>query len=143
MATSERDRRLRMSVQVTSSLALVVFIFWYVLRQFADLSEIWDAMRSLSPLEIAVLVIASALNLFTYWILNMIATPGLTLPQSIVMTESTTVVSNAVPAAGAGRRAGRACPPLTTTAAEGQVVPSRATAATTRSRSTLPMNRPP
>jgi putative heme transporter len=99
--TSERDRRLRKAVQVTISLALVVFIFWYVLGQFADISDVWDAMRTLSPLEIAVLVVAAGWNLVTYWILNMIATPGLTLPQSIVMTESTTAVSNAVPAGGA------------------------------------------
>jgi uncharacterized protein (TIRG00374 family) len=97
----ERDPRLRKAVQIAVSLALVVFIFWYVLRQFADLSEVWDAMRTLSPLEIAVLVVAAAWNLATYWILNMIATPGLTLPQSMVMTESTTAVSNAVPAGGA------------------------------------------
>ena len=101
MPTSERDPRLRKAVQIGISLALVVFIFWYVLRQFADLSEVWDAMRTLTPLEIAVLVVASAWNLVTYWILNVIATPGLTYPQSVVMTESTTAVSNAVPAGGA------------------------------------------
>jgi uncharacterized protein (TIRG00374 family) len=101
IVTSERDRRLRKAVQVAISLALVVLIFWYVLRQFADLSEIWDAMRTLTPLEIGVLIVASAWNLFTYWILNVIATPGLTFPQSMVMTESTTAVSNAVPAGGA------------------------------------------
>jgi uncharacterized protein (TIRG00374 family) len=98
---SERDPRLRKAVQIAVSLALVVLIFWYVLRQFADLSEVWDAMRTLSPLEITVLVIAAAWNLATYWILNVIATPGLTYPQSMVMTESTTAVANAVPAGGA------------------------------------------
>jgi putative heme transporter len=99
--TIVRDRRLRKAIQIAISLALVVFIFWYVLRQFADLSEIWDAMRTLTPFEIAGLVVASTWNLFTYWILNVIATPGLTLPQSMVMTESTTAVSNSVPAGGA------------------------------------------
>jgi uncharacterized protein (TIRG00374 family) len=98
---SERDPRLRKAVQIAVSLALVAFIFWYVLRQFADLSEVWDAMRTLTPIEIAVLVVAAAWNLATYWILNVIATPGLTLRQSMVMTESTTAVSNAVPAGGA------------------------------------------
>jgi uncharacterized protein (TIRG00374 family) len=96
-----QDRRLRKAIQIVISLVLVVFIFWYVLRQFADLSEIWDAMRTLTPIEIAGLVVVSAWNLVTYWILNMIATPGLTFSQSMVMTESTTAVSNAVPAGGA------------------------------------------
>ena len=98
---SERDPRLRKAVQIAVSVALVAFIFWYVLRQFADLSQVWDAMRTLTPLEIAVLVVAAAWNLATYWILNVIATPGLTFRQSMVMTESTTAVSNAVPAGGA------------------------------------------
>ena len=39
-----RDPRLRKVLQVLVSLALVVGIFWYVLQQFADLSEVWDAM---------------------------------------------------------------------------------------------------
>jgi putative heme transporter len=99
--TRERDPRLRKAVQIGVSLALVVFMFWFVLGQFADLSAVWDAMRSLSPLEIAVLVAAAGWNLVTYWILNIIATPGLTFGQSVVVTESTTAVSNAVPAGGA------------------------------------------
>ncbi len=101
MPTIVRDPRLRKAIQIAVSLALVVFIFWYVLRQFADLSQIWDAMRTLTPLEIGGLVVAAGWNLVTYWILNMIATPGLTFSQSMVMTESTTAVSNSVPAGGA------------------------------------------
>ena len=44
---------------------------------------------------------AATWNLVTYWILMVIATPGLTYPQSVVVTESTTAVSNSLPAGGA------------------------------------------
>jgi uncharacterized membrane protein YbhN (UPF0104 family) len=96
-----RDPRLRKVVQVVVSVALVVGIFWYVLQQFADLSEVWAAMRTLTGREIAVLSAAAVWNLVTYWILTVIATPGLTYPQAAVLTQSTTAVSNSLPAGGA------------------------------------------
>jgi uncharacterized membrane protein YbhN (UPF0104 family) len=96
-----RDPKVRKVLQVAVSAALVVGIFWYVLEQFADLSEVWAAMRTLTWREITVLVVAAAWNLATYWILTVIATPGLTYPQAVVLTESTTAVSNSLPAGGA------------------------------------------
>ena len=83
---------------------LVVGIFWYVLRQFADLSEVWAAIRTLTWLEIVGLVVAATWNLVTYWILMVIATPGLTYPQSVVVTESTTAVSNSAARGRCDRR---------------------------------------
>ena len=71
-----RDPRVRKVVQVVVSAALVVGIFWYVLQQFADLSEVWAAIQTLTWLEVAWLVVAAAWNLFTYWVLMVIATPG-------------------------------------------------------------------
>jgi uncharacterized protein (TIRG00374 family) len=96
-----RDPRVRKVLQVAVSALLVVGIFWYVLQQFADLSEVWAAMRTLTWREIAVLAVATVWNLATYWILTVIATPGLTYPQAVVLTESTTAVSNSLPAGGA------------------------------------------
>ena len=71
-----RDPRLRKVAQVVVSAALVVGIFWYVLQQFADLSEVWAAIRTLTWLEVFGLVVAATWNLVTYWILMVIATPG-------------------------------------------------------------------
>jgi uncharacterized protein (TIRG00374 family) len=95
------DPRVRKVLQVVLSLAVVVGIFWYVLGQFADISEVWDAMRTLTWREVVVLVVAATWNLATYWILTVIATPGLRYPQAVVLTETTTAVSNALPAGGA------------------------------------------
>jgi len=83
------------------SLVLLVLIFRYVFRQFAGLSGVWDAIRTLTPGEIAALVLATAWSLFTYWIVVVLATPGLTYPQAAVMTQSTTAVANSVPVGGA------------------------------------------
>src|ERR687891_352864 len=51
--------------------------------------------------EIALLGIAPLWNLIIYWIVVVIATPGLPLSQAAVMTQSTTAVANSVPAGGA------------------------------------------
>ena len=83
------------------SLALLVLIFRYVFAQFADLSGVWDTIRSLTSGEIAALLLATASSLFTYWIVVVLATPGLTYPQAAVMTQSTTAVANSVPLGGA------------------------------------------
>ncbi len=88
-------------LQAAISLILLVAIFWFVFRQFADISEVWAAMQTLTWREIAVLVVVTAVNLFTYWIVVVLATPGLTYPQAAVLTQSSTAVANSVPAGGA------------------------------------------
>jgi putative heme transporter len=99
--SSGRGPGARRALQILVSLIILVAIFWYVLRQFADLSEVWEALTTLSPGDIALLGIATLWNLITYWIVVVIATPGLTLSQAAVMTQSTTAVANSVPAGGA------------------------------------------
>jgi uncharacterized membrane protein YbhN (UPF0104 family) len=48
-----------------------------------------------------VLLLAAVWNLVTYWILTVICTPGLRWNQAMVVTQTTTAVSNTVPAGGA------------------------------------------
>jgi uncharacterized protein (TIRG00374 family) len=88
-------------LQIAVSVVLLVAIFWYVLRQFADLSEVWASLRRLAPGDIALLAVATLWNLLTYWIVVVLATPGLSLLQAAVLTQSTTAVANSVPAGGA------------------------------------------
>jgi putative heme transporter len=90
-------RLLRLGV----SLVVVIGIFWYVLPQVADVSEVWDAIRGMTPLEVATLSLAAAWNLATYWIVLVQATPGLTYPQAAVVTETTTAVANTLPGGSA------------------------------------------
>ena len=88
-------------MQIAVSVVLLVLIFWYVFQQFADISEVWDAIQTLTWREVGVLVLMTGWSLFTYWIVIVLATPGLTYPQAAVMTQSTTAVANSVPAGGA------------------------------------------
>ncbi|WP_204000988.1 lysylphosphatidylglycerol synthase transmembrane domain-containing protein [Virgisporangium aurantiacum] len=96
-----RSPAARRVAQVAVSVALVGVIIWFVFRQFANLSEVTAVIRDLTPAEIAILLLAAAWNLLTYWFVVVVATPGLRLPQAAVLTQSTTAVSNAVPAGGA------------------------------------------
>jgi uncharacterized protein (TIRG00374 family) len=81
--------------------ALVVAVLAYLLPQFAEVSEVWSALRSTTWLEASTLTLAAALNLATYGLLTVCATPGLTFRQAMVATEASTAVANTVPAGGA------------------------------------------
>ena len=89
------------AARVAASVALIVAIFWFVLPQVADLSDVWRQITAMTPLELSTLVAAALWNLVTYWILLVQATPGLTYGQAMVLTESTTAVSNTVPGGSA------------------------------------------
>jgi len=89
------------ALQIIVSLALLGAIFWYVSRQFADLSEVWAAMQTLSWGPIALLAVVTIWNLITYWFVIIAATPGLKLSQAAVLSQSTTAVANSIPAGGA------------------------------------------
>jgi uncharacterized membrane protein YbhN (UPF0104 family) len=103
--STERSRRLdprtKKWLQILISLVFLVAIFWFVLQQFADLSEVWTAIQTLTRLEMSALAAATIWNLITYWLVVVIATPGLTVVQAGILTQSTTAVANAVPAGGA------------------------------------------
>jgi uncharacterized membrane protein YbhN (UPF0104 family) len=91
----------RKGLQVLVSLALLTAIGWYVFQQVADVSAVWAAIRTLTWGEMAALAAVTALNLVTYWVVIVSATPGLTYPQAAVVSQSTTAVANSVPAGGA------------------------------------------
>jgi putative heme transporter len=95
------DPRVKRALQVLVSVTLVGFIVWFVFRQFAEVSDVTAVIRELGPAELAVLTLVAGWNLVTYWVVVAVATPGLRLRQAAVLTQSTTAVSNAVPAGGA------------------------------------------
>ncbi|MCI0632323.1 MAG: flippase-like domain-containing protein [Actinobacteria bacterium] len=91
----------RRAIQVAFSLLIVVGIFAYAIPRIADYSAVWSTIQDLSPIEFATLFAAMLFNLVTYWLANMAALPGLRLPQSAVVTQTTTSVANTLPAGGA------------------------------------------
>jgi putative heme transporter len=100
-APKSRKARRKKIIQGILSIGLGLAMIVFVLPQIADLSEVWQAIRDMTALEMGVLLLAAAWNLVTYWVLLIVATPGLTFGQSVVVTETTTAVSNTVPAGGA------------------------------------------
>ncbi len=83
------------------SLAVAGALFAYIFRSTADVSEVADAIASMTGLELLALGLVAVWNLATYWMLVVAATPGLTYPQAMVLVESTTAVANAVPGGSA------------------------------------------
>jgi putative heme transporter len=83
------------------TVAIVVGVFWYFLPQFTSISAVWASIRSMTWLQVLTLLVLAVWNLTTYFIVNVITMPGLTLPQAAVATEASTAVSNTVPGGGA------------------------------------------
>jgi uncharacterized membrane protein YbhN (UPF0104 family) len=82
-------------------IVIVVLIFAVAIPRFADYGEVWDAMKTLTPLEFWSLMAAMIFNLFTYWWANQAGLMGLTLGRSAVVTQTSTTVANTLPAGGA------------------------------------------
>src|SRR5215213_6225265 len=78
------------------SVALLVAVFAWFLPQFTSISDVWTSVRSMSWIEVAVLLLAAVWNLATYQFVVVSTMPGLTFRQATVSTETTTAVSNTV-----------------------------------------------
>jgi len=91
----------RRIVSALISLVIVGAIFLYAIPRFADYSAVWATVTTLTPVEFTSLLLATVFNLFTYWLANMAALPGLRLGKAAVVTQTTTSVANTIPAGGA------------------------------------------
>jgi uncharacterized protein (TIRG00374 family) len=83
------------------SIVVVAVIYFGVLPQIADLGDVWDQIRAMTPVEVATLLLAATWNLVTYLFVVLPALPGLTWGQGVVVTQSTTAASNVLPAGAA------------------------------------------
>jgi putative heme transporter len=101
MRASKRKIGAKQIVAFVFGLVIVVAIFVYAIPKFADYGDVWNAMKTLTPIESLSLLLATIFNLFTYWLANQAALPGLKLSQSAVVTQTTTSVANTLPAGGA------------------------------------------
>lgn len=92
---------IRRALRIALSAAVVVAIFVGVLPRIASFSDVWPVMTGMSLIEIVVLTAVAAASLLTYGPVLMASLPGLTLAQSVVVTQSSTAVANTLPAGGA------------------------------------------
>jgi uncharacterized protein (TIRG00374 family) len=97
---SRRPRR-RQVGRTLFSLVVVGVIYFGVLPQIADIGDVWDQIRAMTPIEVTTLVLVSIWNLGTYLFVVLPALPGLTWAQGVVVTQSTTAASNVLPAGAA------------------------------------------
>src|SRR5262245_54075172 len=82
-------------------IVLVVGIFVSAIPKFANYSDIWAAMKTLTPIEFWSLIGITVFNLYTYWLANMAGLIGLRIWPSAVLTQTSTTVANTLPAGGA------------------------------------------
>jgi uncharacterized membrane protein YbhN (UPF0104 family) len=100
--TEGSRRTLRRRILGTAaSVGFVAVVYLFVLPQVADVSAVVASVRSMSGLEIVVLLGAAAANLATSWALVAVATPGLRFRQAMVVSQSSTAVAGAVPGGAA------------------------------------------
>jgi hypothetical protein len=75
----------------------VVLCFAYAIPKFASYSEVWTEVKTMTPFEILLLLLATALNLVTYWWQNMASMPNLGLWKAAVNNQTSTSVANTMP----------------------------------------------
>jgi uncharacterized protein (TIRG00374 family) len=98
--TAKRSSPMWMALKVGFSLVLVVGIFYYLLTGI-DLALVWAEIRAMTWREDLILGVAAVWNLATYAFVWISVTPGLRFWRAMVMTQSTTAVTNTVPGGSA------------------------------------------
>lgn len=104
MTVRPRSGRRRLSgrvARVVLSLSVIVAAFAFALPKVAGLSEVWPRVVAMSWPVALLLGLAALWNLASYALVLVAATPGLTYPQAMVVTQSSTAVANSMPGGGA------------------------------------------
>jgi putative heme transporter len=104
MEQSKRKRLIRKRLiriaQILASVAIIVAIFGFAIPKFANYGDVWNAVKSMTWLEIFSLIAVSLFNIFTYWPQMTASLPGLTLAQAAVNNQSSTAIANTIPFGG-------------------------------------------
>jgi len=96
----EKANRGWLVAKVLFAIAVIVACFFYAIPKFASYSQVLTEINTMTPPEIGVLLIATALNLVTYWWQNMVSIPRLSLWQAAVNNQTATTVANTMPGGG-------------------------------------------
>lgn len=82
------------------AIAVAVLIFALIIPKIASYQAVWQTITRLTALELAVLVLATIFNLFTYWWQMVAAMPGLSTAKAAVNNQTGTTISNILPGGG-------------------------------------------
>jgi uncharacterized membrane protein YbhN (UPF0104 family) len=96
-----RTRRIWRGIQGAVAAAVLAGVFLYLVPRFASYSAVWRVIHGLSGRQLAILLAATALNIFTYWPQMVAAMPGLTVTQAAVNNQASTAIANTLPGGGA------------------------------------------
>lgn len=100
-ATRRMTRSTRRVLDFGISIGVMAVIFGFALPVFADYGDVWDTVASMTWLEVTTLIALAAFSLWTYLPLLTSVLPGSTQRQAFVVNNSSTAVSNTLPAGAA------------------------------------------
>lgn len=91
------------AVRIVVAVVVAGAIFAFAIPRLtnADYKKAWDDLRHLSLWNLVVLNGANLWNVVSYWFMLMIALPGLTWGQAMVVNNGSTAVANVMPGGGA------------------------------------------
>lgn len=97
-ATGGRPSRRRLVMRALLAVAVVAAVYFVVLPNRVDVSQVWATLRAMTWLELATLVLAAVWNLLSYMLPQLAALPGLSLRQAVLESHASTAVGNLLPA---------------------------------------------
>lgn len=81
--------------------AVLIFVFFGVFPKFANYSDAWNSIQTMSLAAVVALLAAAILNIIVYVFPYQAALPGLPYGQGFVVRQTSFMISNAIPAGGA------------------------------------------
>ena len=89
------------TIQTAFALVLIAIVFLYIMPRIVDYDDVWATIREMTWLELTTLALLAAWNQITYVLVEISARPGLTFRQAMTITQTSTAVSNTLPAGAA------------------------------------------
>jgi putative heme transporter len=98
---AEPRRRGRKILRATLSVALVGAIFGFALPHFASYHSVWDSLRAMTGLQVALVAGTAVISMASAWFVICAVLPSVRLRQAAVVNLGSNSVANALPAGGA------------------------------------------
>jgi len=102
MSTPAEPRRLsRKILRAVLSVALVGAIFGFALPHFASYRSVWDSLRAMTGLQVALVAGTAVISMASVWFVICAVLPSIRLRQAAVVNLGSNSVANTLPAGGA------------------------------------------
>src|SRR6201982_2472716 len=98
---AEPRRRSRKILRAVLSVALVGAIFGFALPHFASYQSVWDSLRAMTGLQVALVAGTAVISMASAWFVICAVLPSIRLRQAAVVNLGSNSVANTLPAGGA------------------------------------------